>query len=137
MVQAGHREIVRVQRLVDDDRVGSRAEAAQQRRGQVARPRPHRDPFHTTATPAVAACCRYSVAIRLVTGPTLPVPTGRPSIVVTPAISPIVPVQNTSSAAYISVSETSRTTAGMSLAAARSSTVCRVMPSGQATVRGV
>jgi hypothetical protein len=72
-----------------------------------------------------------------VSGPTLPVPIGRPSISVTPAISPIVPVQNTSSAVYISVSEMSRTSAAMPLAAARSSTVCRVMPSGQATVNGV
>ena len=37
----------------------------------------------------------------------------RPSISTTPAISPIVPVQNTSSAVYISVSETSRTSTGM------------------------
>ena len=89
---------------------------------------------YSTTTPLRAVSSRYSSPRRCVIGPIRPSPIVRPSSCVTPASSPIVPVQNISSALYASARDRFRTSDSMPCAAHNSSTTCRVMPSGQAWV---
>jgi site-specific DNA recombinase len=95
---------------------------------------PRQEP-QTIGSPSSRVRAANSSLNRRVIGPTLPSPMTRPSTFTTPANSPIVPVQNTSSARYTSVNDRSRSSCAMAFALQISSTVARVMPSGHATSR--
>ena len=103
VVDAGPREVGRVQRLVDDDRVGAVLERPHHRRGDVPRPGPHRHANGvghgaTRAATSASTSSRYSACRRSTIGPRRPSPIVRPSTDRTGTTPANVPVTNASRA---------------------------------------
>ena len=89
------------------------------------------------AHPGIAGKALYASCRRLVMAPRSPVPITRPSMLVTGVSSPMVPVVNTSSAAWNSARLTRLTSEGMPNCLASTRTVPRVTPGKQWSPWGV
>src|SRR6185437_14755299 len=139
VLHAGGKQVVRVERLVDDGGVLAVFPRAHHRGGDVARARPHRDALpiarqaHTRGsdrlsvfTSSMYSCCRRST-----TGPRPPLPMRRPSISLAGTTPAKVPVTKASSAPWTSVRLKFFSNTGMPLARHNRITLARVMPPRQ------